>query len=396
MNLILSLLLATTLSFAARQEASVPDANTAFGLALYQKLAKEKGNIFFSPYSVSSALAMTSAGAKGKTLEEMNATLRLPKEAHKHYGELLTALAPKGKDAPVLEIANRLWTRNGPSYRPEFLALAKGGYGAEPQALDYKGSPEAARKTINAWVEKITHEKITNLMPAGSITEDTDLVLTNAIYFKGKWKTEFRKAETRKEAFFPEGGNETQRLLMHASREMDYAEDSDFQAIQMPYKGDGLAMGVLLPREGKKLSSLEGKVTPALLEKFRAAFRNDDVVLTFPKFRLNYDKRLEGVLPGMGMALAFSDKADFSGVRELKPGEVLALNVVVHKAFVEVDEQGTEAAAATGVGMVMITSVQEPSPPKIFKANRPFLFWIEHIPTKSILFFGRMAEPSEG
>lgn len=394
MKLILPLLLFCSLTYAAK-EASVPDANTAFGLALYEKLAKEKGNIFFSPYSVSSALAMTSAGAKGKTLEEMNKTLRLPADAHKKFAALLKDLAPEGDDAPTLEIANRLWTKKGPSYHKEFLTTAKTGYGAEPVALDYAGNPEASRKTINAWVEKITHDKITNLMPQGSITEDTDLVLTNAIYFKGTWKKEFKKAETRKEDFHPEAGEEKKHFFMHSTREMDYAEDDHFQAIRMPYKGDDLAMGVLLPQEGKKLSALENKVTPELLEKFRNSFTNDDVVLTFPKFRLEYDKRLEKILPGMGMELAFSDKADFSGVRELKPGETLALNVVAHKAFVEVDEQGTEAAAATGVGMFAITSVQEPSPPKVFKANRPFLFWIEHLPTKSVLFFGRMAELGE-
>ncbi len=265
MKLMISCMLFSSLAMAApekKKEADVAEGNTKFGLALFHELAKSKGNIFFSPYSVSSALAMTSAGARGATLDEMTKTLNLPADAHKQFGQLRNDLLAKGKDAPVLEVGNRLWTKQGPAYRKEFLADAKLGYGAEPVALDYAKNPETSRKTINDWVGETTHGKITDLMPSGSITEDTDLVLTNAIYFKGKWKREFEKKDTSKEAFFPEGGTELKHPMMHSTTNFDYAEDSDFQAVRLPYKGDALAMTVLLPQKGKKLSELEKKLTP--------------------------------------------------------------------------------------------------------------------------------------
>lgn len=388
-TLLLSLFLLPSLSFAKGEPPSLAQGNTRFGLELFRKLTAEPGNVFFSPYSVSSALSMTSAGAKGTTLEQMKKTLNLPANAHEQFAGL-----GKVFESPRLKIANRLWTKSGQAYHEEFLTAAEEGYGAEPEALDYAADPEAARAEINSWVEEETEGRIKDLMPPGSIKKETDLVLTNAIYFKGEWKDEFRKEATKEESFYPLSGKVKKHSFMHANQEFDYAEDENFQAVRIPYKEGDLAMNLLLPKKGKKLASLSAKVNPGLFENLRAKFTAHPVDLALPKFRMEFEKRLEKILPGMGMKLAFTDKADFSGVRALGPQEALSLNIVAHKAFVEVDEKGTEAAAATGAGMLVTTSVRQPKPKKIFHANRPFLFWIEHVPTKSVLFLGKMAEPA--
>jgi serpin B len=175
---------------------------------------------------------------------------------------------------------------------------------------------------------------------------------------------------------------------MHRTGSYPYAENEHFQALRLPYKGAELAMTVLLPKPGKALS-----ITPSALSGLEALLANQDVVLSLPKFHLEHEERLEQILPGMGMKLPFMREADFSGMRDLNPTEKFYISVVAHKAFVDVDESGTEAAAATGVGMVLARAMMEPKPPKIFKADHPFLFLIEHIPTKTMLFLGRVEQP---
>jgi serpin B len=225
-------------------------------------------------------------------------------------------------------------------------------------------------------------------MPKGSIQKSTDLVLTNAIYFKGDWKDSFNKSETRGEDFHPADGEPVKHDFMHRKGPYPYAEDDNVQALRLPYKGGELAMTVLLPKPGKKL-----ELTPAALSLLERQLNHEEVIVSLPKFRLEHEERLEHLLPKMGMKLAFTPQADFSGMRELKPDDKLYISVVIHKAFVDVDETGTEAAAATGVGMVFASAVMAPRPVKIFKADHPFLFLIEHLPTKTMLFLGKVSQP---
>lgn len=340
-----------------------------FAFDLYQTLAKEPGNLFFSPFSVSSALEMTSQGAKGATREEMRKTLRL-------------APGPRPDLGPDIEVANRLFTQAGTPFYPDFLA--KTGAGAEP--LHFHENPEAARARINEWVEERTHKKIQNLMPAGSITEHTDLVLANAVYFKGDWAEPFDKDATKPATFH--GDSDAEKSFMHRESKEDYAEDDSFQALRLPYKGRNLAMTIFLPKPGKKLSSL----TAARAAKLVGQLSRSTVRMSLPKFRVEYEKQLQGVLPGLGMKLAFTPKANFSGMRTLAPEEKLFISVVAHKAFVDVDENGTEAAAATGVAMMVGAAyIANPPPPKVFNANRAFLFTIDHVGTKTVVFMGRVS-----
>ncbi|HEY8278389.1 MAG TPA: serpin family protein [Bdellovibrionota bacterium] len=373
-----------------------PSPITEFGCGLYRELAKKPGNLFFSPYSVSTALAMTSAGAKGKTLAEMRKTLHLGDDSHTLMRFLRESLSGKDDNQVELVTANRLWAKSGQSYDEDFLQLTESNYGAGLTPLDYAENPEDARQEINEWVEKQTKSKIKDLMPKGSITAATDLVLTNAIYFKGSWSKPFSKEATRDEEFHPEKGKPTLRPFMHLTEKFPYGENKDFQFLRMNYKsqGNGLSMLILLPKKGKSLASLEKKLTAAYFQNLTPGMGNHEVKVSLPKFRLEYERRLEEVLPKMGMKLAFdAAKADFSGIRELKGTEHLSINVVAHKAFVDVDETGTEAAAATGVGMVLTSAPIQLEPPKVFQADRPFLFVILHAHSNAALFMGRVAQP---
>lgn len=385
-------ILAAALLALTPEACATTDATARFGLDLYRELAAKPGNLFFSPYSIETALAMTSAGAKGKTLEEMLATLHLAKQPHAAMSELGKAISAEGgKDQATLVTANRLFAQAGAPYYPEFLSLTERDYGATLGTLDYHSDPEAARKTINDWVSEQTRHKIEDLMPPGSVTKQTDLVLANAIYFKGEWLEAFEKSATKDEEFKPEGEAPVNRPFLHRKAHYAYAEDQDFQAVRLPYKGGQLAMTIFLPKGS--LAAHAKKLTADHLAALTAKLAREEVQLSFPKFRLEHEERLEGVLPKMGMKLAFTPSADFSGMRPLKPDERLFISVVAHKAFVEVDEKGTEAAAATGVGMLKTAALILPRPPKVFRADRPFLFVIEHLPSKALLFLGRVSKP---
>lgn len=364
-----------------------------FALDLYRELARQDGNLFYSPYSVQNALAMTAAGAGGKTLTEMLHALRLPANPHAELGKLREQLSPKAKDAPVLAIASRLWGKSGQSYERDFLSLTEKHYGAGLTPLAFATDPEGARQQINGWVETQTRQKIRDLLPSGSVTKDTDLVLTNAIYFKGDWEHAFPENRTQEQDFHPASGGALKKKFMRTEEDLPYWENSDWQALRLPYRGGELAMTVLLPKAGRSLKSLAGKLKPELLTALRNGLMTSKVQVALPKFRLEYERALQGVLPKLGMKLAFTPDADFSGIRKPVNGDPLYISAVIHKAFVEVDEKGTEAAAATGIVMVTASAVVNPPKPKVFTADRPFVFLIEHVPTQSVLFLGRLAQP---
>jgi len=391
----------------------VAAANNGFAADLYARLAAEKGNLFFSPNSIETALTMTYAGARGSTAAEMAKVLRLPAaespgaraggpppagpaDIHAAMAAFLADLnAEKGPDGKPrgyqLSVANALWGQKGEPFLPDFLGLLKTSYSAGLTDLDFAKDAEAARKTINTWVEKQTRDKIKDLIKAGVLDRDTRLVLTNAIYFKGDWAEKFKKDAT-KDAEFRTGEPEAKVAppvpMMNRTGDYAYTEDDSLQAVKLPYGGNELSMVVLLPKKVDGLAAVEKSLTPQNLAKWMPQGQRK-VVLSLPKFKLTCEFELSKTLAAMGMADAFSDKADFSGMNGKHD---LLISNVIHKAFVDVNEEGTEAAAATAVAVGLMSVVVEP-PPVVFKADHPFIFLIRHEKTGAILFLGRVANP---
>ena len=371
--------------------AAVVQGNNVFALDLYGRLRQQDGNLFFSPYSISDALAMTYAGARGQTAEQMATTLHFglpPQRLHPAFGELIRHLNAGGKDRKYqLSVANALWGQKGYTFLPDFLRLTQDVYQGGLKEVDFVKT-EAARKAINAWVEEQTKDKIKDLIPEGALASDTRLVLTNAIYFKSAWAEAFPEGATKKEDFHLGGGNKVQVPLMHTNEALRYRDGGTFQALELPYQSRQLSMIVLLPKKADGLAELEKDLTSARLDEWLKAMKVHQVNVTLPKFKFSAEFSLKDVLAAMGMPLAFSKRADFSG---MTTREQLYIDKVLHKAFVDVNEKGTEAAAATGV--VMSLRLAPPQPQLVFKADHPFIFLIRDNHSGSILFLGRLANP---
>ena len=364
--------------------------NTKFALELYQKLCAAEGNLFFSPYSISSALAMTYAGARGETQTQMAQALHFfldQEHLHPAFAQLETKLEQVGKKGNVkLVSANTLWPSEEYEFLKEFLALVKKFYGALITPVDYDDE-EATRRKINSCVEEKTQNKIKDLISPGVLDSLTRLVLVNAIYFKGEWATRFDAELTSQESFLIAPGSQVEVPMMKLKHEFNYAESDGLQVLELPYAGDDLAMILLLPREVTDLAGLEGALGAENLDKWTKNLEKAEVDVCLPRFELAFPFRLDDSLKSMGMPDAFSAQADFSGMdgsRELYIGAVL------HKAFVAVNEQGTEAAAATA--LTMQTKALS-FPAAFFRADHPFLFLIRAKSTGSILFIGRVANP---
>jgi serpin B len=396
-----------SVGLARRPAAPSPDVRAvvgggnAFAVELYAQLArKAKGNLFFSPSSIHTALAMTYAGARGRTADQMAGTLHYPREGkrlHSAFGSLLETLNNPRTDhrkKPVYElvVSNALWAQKGYPFREEFVALVQASYGAGLTELDYR-RPEPARVQINDWVADQTKQKILNLIPRGVITPRTRLVLTNAIYFKSNWADTFSERATRDEAFKLSAGRGVQTPMMRRQGRYGYLETPAFQALELPYRFGELSMVVLLPRETDGLPALEKRLTAKSLTKWLADLRRETVRVTLPKFKFTSQFRLPAVLRAMGMVEAFdAGRANFSGMTTM---EKLFISDVIHKAFVAVDEKGTEAAAATAVIMALKAAMPRPVQPKVFRADHPFVFLIRHRATGSVLFLGRVADPKK-
>ena len=372
--------------------------NNAFAFDLYSAIRGEKGNLFYSPYSISLALAMTYAGARGDTESQMAGTLHytLPQSAlHPAFNALDQALASRGKGAQGkdgqpfrLSIANSIWGQKGFKFLPEFLDVLAENYGAGLRLLDFTASPEPSRATINQWVSDQTAGKIPDLLPQGSIKEYTRLVLANAIYFNAAWSSPFEKADTRDGAFHLLEGGETTVPMMNATHYYTYVKGDGYQAVELPYSGWDTSMVILLPDAGE-FAAFEGSLDAATVDAITGGLGSKQVTLTMPRFSFKSDFALSDALKDMGMPLAFSDQADFSGMTG-KPD--LLIDQVFHKAFVAVDEAGTEAAAATAV-TIAPTSAQ-PAPPIVVTVDRPFFFLIRDLQTGAILFVGRVLNPA--
>ena len=366
--------------------------SNAFATDLYGRLAAGDGNLFFSPYSINSALAMTYGGARGETATQMAHVLHFslpPDQLHPAAGELIKSLenggAVDGKPAYELVVANALWGQKGYPYQPAFLSLLSKNYGAGLEQVDF-AQAEQVRKQINAWVEKQTRDKIKDLIPAGSLNAQTRLVLTNAIYFKGAWADPFKKQLTKEEPFHLGGEQTVTAEMMHQQHQFPYMENDDMQAVELPYAGRKLSMVVLLPRKVDGLAALEKQLTPETIDRWFKELRGQDVQLTLPKFTMTRQFELSKELEALGMTDAFSSKADFSGI---STAEGLMISQVIHKAFVDVNEEGTEAAAATAV-TIRAQAVFRRPPPVVFRADHPFVFMIRDRDTNAILFLGRL------
>lgn len=373
--------------------------DSRFATDLYARLKeKTSGNLFFSPYSVSAALAMTYAGAAGETQKQMAEVLHFTvteSELHKAMARLRSSLLADTKKGYQLRVANRLWGRKGYEFLPEFLQTTRRYYGAEMGIVDFAENTEAARQEINGWVEKQTEEKIKDLLGPGVLDPRTRLVLTNAIYFKGDWQKKFNKKTTKEAPFHLSADKEVMVPMMRQTEQFGYLAVGDLQVLEMPYANGELSMVVLLPKEIGGLPQLEKKVTQANLQEWTKGLRRQKVIVYVPRFKMTSQFGLKDTLQAMGMKLAFDDeKADFS---RMSRKEGLYISAVIHKAFVDVNEEGTEAAVATGVVMKMKKGPARPRSEEtpVFRADHPFVFLIRDNRTGSIVFMGRVVNPKD-
>ena len=376
---------------ASHEVQAIAQSNNKFALKMYGELREEEGNIFFSPSSISTALAMAYAGAGGNTETELAKTLNftLPAdEVHTAYASLIETLNSPKKESYELRMANRLWGQTGYGFRPEYLATTRKSYGAELAQVDFINAAEASRREINSWVEEQTSDKIKDLIPQGAVDSLTRLVLTNAIYFKGKWEHEFDKKLTSDAPFTVSADKRVEVPLMYQKERYKYSQTADLQLLEMPYQGDDVSMVILLPKKVDGLAALEDQLSLENLQKWSARMRKQQVRTYIPRFKLEEQFVLNSTLKELGMASAFAPgKADFSGMNGRKD---LYITAAIHKAFVDVNEEGTEAAAATGI-VVGVTSA--PLDPIIFRADHPFIFMIRDNRTDAILFIGRVTNP---
>jgi serpin B len=352
------------------------------------------------------AFAMTYAGARGEAAEQMATTLRLtlpPERLHAALARQLFDLNHPPANAYELRVANRLFGEASLRFLPDYLNLTRERYGAELERQSFLGDPEAARATINRWVESQTKDRIRDLIPPGGVTADTRLVLTNAIYFKGQWLTRFDPAATRDAPFTVAQGQAITAPMMNLTARFRYAAPQGLQVLEMPYRGGDLAMTVLLPEEADGLAAMEARLTTEALRAWLADLAPQEVIVSLPRFRATRAASLPKYLSEMGMKLPFqappvgaqcppppgASYPDFTGMTG--PGPCLYISGAFHKAFVDVNEEGTEAAASAVV-MSATTSVMPAKP--VFRADHPFVYLIRDTRSGAILFMGRVANPT--
>jgi len=373
---------------------SVIDANNQFAFELYSKFNEnEKGNIFFSPYSISTALAMTYEGARGQTAEEMQNVFHFPADINVRgpaFAKIYNEINKKDKEYK-LNTANALWAQKDYAFLNSYFDLVGKYYGGKVTNLDFIGETEKSRVTINDWVEDQTNDKIKDIIPPGVLNPMTRLVLTNAIYFKGTWVKQFDEKNTKEQDFRVSPGNTVKVPMMSLTgkdAKFNYTETDKLQVLELLYKGNELSMLVLLPKEDN-LDSISDSLNAEKLAGLRSSLREQQVDVFLPKFKFETKYFMADTLSDMGMPTAFTQgKADFSG---MTGNQDLFISKVIHQAFVEVNEEGTEAAAATVVIMTMSAVPRQ----TIFMADHPFIVIIQQKETGNILFLGKVMDPSK-
>jgi serpin B len=382
-------------------------ANSVFAFDLYQQLnSTAKGNLFYSPYSISSALAMTCAGARGETADQMANTLHfsaLGDSVHPLFKDLSQQLDSESKfegyagfsPEPTkqtieifrLNIANALWGQKDYPFLAEYLDLVNRDYAGALKSLDFINAPEPSRLEINQWVSKKTEGRIPDLIPPGVINDFTRLVLTNAIYFNARWQNEFLPEATHDDSFYLIDGTQIKVPMMPQSHvHYQYGAGENYQAVSLPYLQGAFSMVILLPAAGQ-FSDFAQSLDWPQYEAILKGMKNVEVNLTLPKFKYESSYDLGPTLSALGMPDAFSGQADFSG---MTGNRELAISSVLHKAFIAVDEKGTEAAAATAI---IMAGAAPPATPVDVVINHPFIFLIQDNTSGAILFMGQVMNP---
>ncbi|HNW68895.1 MAG TPA: serpin family protein [Bacteroidales bacterium] len=373
---------------------NITENNNLFALDLYKKIGNNQANLFYSPYSISTALAMTYAGAKGKTENEMAMVMHFPAnnaEFYTKYNDVLKNINALNNGSTVnIYTVNSIWAQKDFKFRDEFMGILKNSFNSSVNLVDFIKETENSRIQINKWVETQTNEKIKELIKPGLIDYLTRMVLVNAIYFKADWQTTFDKQQTQKMDFRMDETNAVSCDFMFAEQEFKFYENEDgLKAIEIPYSSGKMSMLIILPKDNAGFSTLKKEINPDFYKKVNSALVSKKVKLYLPKFKIISEFELSDMLKQMGMPEAFSDRADFSGMTGTKD---LKISKVIHKAFVEVNETGTEAAAATAV--VMRVKSMPVAPPE-FRADHPFMFIIKENTDNSILFAGNIYNPTK-
>ncbi len=373
--------------------------NAAFAFDVYKQLILTNTNLIFSPASISIALAMTYAGAAGATATEMASTLHFtlpPAQLHLAFDALDLALASRGQGFPgadggpmQVNIVNALWAEKTYTFSPDFLDTLAANYGAGVNLLDFLNAPDPSRLAINAWVAEQTNNKIQDLLPQGSVVASTKLVLTDAVYFNAAWGSPFDANNTGDGSFtLLDGSSVTAKFMRSDFYGLPATQGTNFVAASLPYADDNLSLVVVVPDAGQ-FSQVESSLDSTALATLVAGLTSQQVILSLPRFKIETGADLVDLLKAMGMTSAFiSGVADFSG---MDGTQNLFIRDVVHKAFIDVAEKGTEAAAATGV---LMSGSGAPTG-LLINADRPFLYFLRDQPTGAILFMGRVLDPSQ-
>lgn len=377
---------------------NVTDASNQFALDYYAKLiGKDDGNIFFSPFSISAAFVMTYEGAKEQTAEQIRSVFYFPDNIdliRKEYKAIFSEINKKNKGYE-LNSANALWAQQDYKFSREYFNNIEKYYDGKATNLDFVNNPEGSASTINEWVENQTKNKIKNLIDPSTINKLTRLMLTNAVYFKGEWVKKFDKKDTKEEDFKISENDIVKTPMMRFTDNdaiFNYGENDDLQILEMPYSGDDLSALFILPKNND-LSKLESKISNNNLLGWKKDMREQKVKIYIPRFKFETEYKMKEDLTDMGMATAFTNSADFSGMTASGKDE-LKIDEAIHKAYIDVYEEGTEAAAAT-----VIVMEEKSAPPKetkipVFRADHPFIFVIQHKNTGNILFIGRVVNPN--
>lgn len=394
--------------FALEKTAKIPDDvlqlaknSNAFALNVYHQMPSNE-NIGFSPFSISSAFAMVYSGAGGETKKEIMQVMQYPSsvksldQGWSWLNQFLTFFPSNSSEELRVKIANSLWVQTNFPVLPAFRDTMSKYFDGTFRFVDFKTQTDTARATINAWVKQNTFGKITDILTDQSIDKSTRMVLVSALYLKAKWKHPFDAHATSQQPFFLPEGNTQTALTLSQINYYPYLNTPEASLLEMPYilsrpGGPEFSMLIVLPQQADGLAELEKQLSVAKLEQWIHELKETRIILTIPKFKILQSHDLKDLLINMGMQLSFSDQADFSGISGVRG---LNLGNVQHKVYISSDESGSEAAAATSIG-INVTAVRDQPPAAVFKADHPFLYFIFEKKTGTILFMGRLANPNQ-